>query len=103
MNLSSVDLNLLFVLHTVLREKTVARAAEKLNVTPPAVSNALARLRDLLGDPLLVRRGRGFRPSTTPLESGRDVADKLGDTGGPASSLKDSSVACDSNLWVSSA
>jgi DNA-binding transcriptional LysR family regulator len=60
MNLSSIDLNLLLVLHTVLKEKTVARAAIKLNVTPPAVSNALARLRDILDDPLLVRRGRGL-------------------------------------------
>ena len=41
MNLSSLDLNLLLVLHTVLKEKTVARAAEKLNVTPPAVSCGL--------------------------------------------------------------
>src|SRR5215831_13642500 len=60
MNLSSIDLNLLLVLHTVLTEKTVVRAATKLNVTPPAVSNALARLREILEDPLLVRRGRGL-------------------------------------------
>jgi DNA-binding transcriptional LysR family regulator len=78
MNLSSVDLNLLFVLHTVLREKTVARAAEKLNVTPPAVSNALARLRDLLGDPLLVRRGRGLVATPRAMELAPQLAAAVG-------------------------
>ena len=68
MNLSSIDLNLFLVLHTVLKEKTVARAAEKLNVTSPAVSNALSRLRDVLGDPLLVRRGRGLVPTPRAVE-----------------------------------
>lgn len=59
-NLESVDLNLLLTLHLVLTEGSVARAAERLHVTPPAVSNSLARLREILGDPLLVRRGRGL-------------------------------------------
>jgi DNA-binding transcriptional LysR family regulator len=67
-NLFSIDLNLLLVLHTVLEEKSVARAAEKLSVTPPAVSNSLARLRSILGDPLLVRRGRNLTPTPRALE-----------------------------------
>jgi len=64
MNLSAIDLNLLLVLHTVLSERSVARAARRLNVTPPAVSNALARLRAVLGDPLTTRSGRGIVPTS---------------------------------------
>ena len=78
MNLSSVDLNLVLVLHTVLKEKTVARAAEKLNVTSPAVSNALARLRVILGDPLLVRRGRGLVATPRAAELAPQLETALG-------------------------
>ena len=60
MNLASVDLNRLLVLHAVLSERSVTRAAAVLNVTPSAVSNALARLRVTFDDPLLVRSGRGL-------------------------------------------
>jgi len=67
-NLSSVDLNLLFTLHVLLEEGSVAGAAARLHVTPPAVSNALARLRDLLGDALFVRRGRGLTPTPRAVE-----------------------------------
>jgi DNA-binding transcriptional LysR family regulator len=68
MNLSAIDLNLLWVLHVVLAERSVARAAQRLHVTAPAISNALARLRSALGDPLLVRRGRGLVPTPRALE-----------------------------------
>ncbi len=68
MKLSAVDLNLLLVLHVVLEERSVTRAARRLHVTPPAVSNSLARLRDLLGDPLLVRSGRGLVPTPLALQ-----------------------------------
>src|SRR5689334_12725703 len=62
-NLSAVDLNLFLVLHTVLEERSATKAAARLNVTQSAVSNALARLRELLGDPLVVRSGRGLAPT----------------------------------------
>jgi len=62
-NLSSIDLNLFLVLHAVLEERSATRAAARLHVTQSAVSNALARLRDLLGDPLVVRHGRGLAPT----------------------------------------
>jgi DNA-binding transcriptional LysR family regulator len=62
-NLASLDLNLLLVLDTVLTEGTVGRAARRLHVTSSAISNALARLRSALGDPLLVRSGRGLVPT----------------------------------------
>jgi DNA-binding transcriptional LysR family regulator len=62
-SLSTVDLNLLLVLDTVLAERSVVRAARRLHVTPSAVSNALARLRTTLDDPLLIRSGRGIVPT----------------------------------------
>jgi DNA-binding transcriptional LysR family regulator len=67
-NLSNLDLNLLLTLHVVLAERSVSRAAARLHVTSPAVSNALARLRDTLGDPLFVRKGRGLTPTPRALE-----------------------------------
>jgi DNA-binding transcriptional LysR family regulator len=59
----NLDLNLLLMLDTVLAERSVARAARRLHVTPSAVSNALARLRAALDDPLLIRSGRGVVPT----------------------------------------
>ncbi len=52
------DLNLLIALDTLLREKNITRAAEKVFVSQPAMSAALHRLRDYFDDPLLVRVGR---------------------------------------------
>jgi len=63
-SLSRLDLNLLRVLDTVLSERSVVRAARRLHVTPSAISNALARLRSALGDPLVIRSGRGVVPTT---------------------------------------
>lgn len=62
-NLAQVDLNLLVVLRAVLEERSATRAAARLHVTQPAVSNALARLRELFADPLVVRTARGFVPT----------------------------------------
>ncbi|MBN6776458.1 LysR family transcriptional regulator [Pseudomonas granadensis] len=67
MNISNFDLNLLRVLDMLLREQNVSRAAERLALTQPTVSNALARLRDLLDDPLLVRVGRRMCPTPRAL------------------------------------
>lgn len=68
MNLSTIDLNLLLVLAVVLEERSATRAAQRLGVTQSAVSNALARLRELLGDPLMVRSGRGLVPTPRAAE-----------------------------------
>ncbi|MDH2385254.1 LysR family transcriptional regulator [Bradyrhizobium sp. CER78] len=57
MNLNSLDLNLLVALDALLREANVSRAAMRLRLSQPATSHALQRLRDLIGDPLLVRNG----------------------------------------------
>jgi len=57
------DLNLLIALDTLLREKNITRAAEKVFVSQPAMSAALHRLRDYFDDPLLVRVGRDMELS----------------------------------------
>ena len=57
MNLNALDLNLLVALDALLREASVSRAAMRLHLSQPATSHALQRLRDLIGDPLLVRNG----------------------------------------------
>lgn len=59
-DLRSVDVNLIVVLDAILSEKNLTRAGELTGMTPPAVSGALARLRQQYDDPLLVRVGRGF-------------------------------------------
>jgi DNA-binding transcriptional LysR family regulator len=57
MNLTSLDLNLLTALDALLREVNVSRAALRIGLSQPAASHALQRLRDIFGDPLLVRTG----------------------------------------------
>ena len=57
MNLRSLDLNLLVALDALLLEANVSRAAMRIGLSQPAASHALQRLRDLIGDPLLVRNG----------------------------------------------
>lgn len=77
MNISTFDLNLLRVLDALLREQNVSRAAERLALSQPAVSNALGRLRDLLGDPLLVRVGRRMQPTPKALALEGPIRDAL--------------------------
>ncbi len=62
-----IDLHLIRVLHTVLTERSVSRAALQLGMHQPAVSTALKRLRELAGDPLLVRSGPGMVPTEAGL------------------------------------
>ncbi|EKS32861.1 hypothetical protein HMPREF9696_03838 [Afipia clevelandensis ATCC 49720] len=57
MNLASLDLNLLVALDALLLEANVGRAAMRIGLSQPAASHALRRLREVLGDPLLVRTG----------------------------------------------
>ncbi|ASR06328.1 LysR family transcriptional regulator [Rhizobium leguminosarum bv. viciae] len=66
--MSPPDLNLLVTLDVLLAEGSVARAAERLRLSPSAMSRALARLRETTGDPLLVRAGRGLVPTPRALE-----------------------------------
>ena len=59
----SLDLNLLRVFDVLMQECSVTAAARRLNMTQPSASNALERLRSAIGDPLLVRQGRGMVPT----------------------------------------
>lgn len=76
-DLRRIDLNLLVILDALLSEQHVTRAAERLHLSQPAVSHALARLRDLLGDPLLVRAGAGLAPTARALELVAPLAEAL--------------------------
>ena len=67
MNFKNLDLNLLRVFNEVMTERHLTRAATKLSLTQPAVSNALRRLRDSLGDDLLRRSGSGLVPTPKAL------------------------------------
>jgi len=62
-----LDLNLLVAFQVLVREKSVSRAAERLFLGQPAMSGALARLREVLQDEVLVRTGRGMEPTTKAL------------------------------------
>ena len=64
----TIDLRLIRVLHTVIHERSVSRAALKLASTQPAVSAQLRRLRALTGDPLLVRAGQQMQPTEVALQ-----------------------------------
>ncbi len=64
---AKIDLHLVRVLHTVVTEGSVSRAALKLSSSQPAVSAQLKRLRALTGDALLVRSGTGLVPTATAL------------------------------------
>lgn len=62
-NCMRYDLNLLRVLTALMEERNVTRAAERLGMTQPALSNALARLRAIMHDPLFIRERYGMRPT----------------------------------------
>ena len=72
--MSAPDLNLLVTLDVLLAEGSVARAATRLGLSASATSRALARLRDITGDPLLVRAGRALVPTPRALELRAQVA-----------------------------
>jgi LysR family transcriptional regulator, nod-box dependent transcriptional activator len=63
MNLGGLDLNLLVALDALLSERSVTRAAQRVGLSQPGMSNALGRLRRLLDDPLLVRHGATLEPT----------------------------------------
>lgn len=77
MNLHRIDLNLLVYLDALLRERNVTQAAQQLNLSQPAMSNGLRRLRVLFDDPLLVRTSGGMTPTERALELQPLVRDAL--------------------------
>lgn len=78
MRFNGLDLNLLHALDVLLDERSVSRAANRLNLSQPAVSAALARLRDYFGDPLLVPQGRRMIPSAEALAMQGELKSVLG-------------------------
>ncbi|MEQ8660578.1 MAG: LysR family transcriptional regulator, partial [Gammaproteobacteria bacterium] len=77
MNPRRPDLNLYRVFDAIYQEGSLTRAGEVLHMTQPAVSNALARLREAYGDPLFVRRGRGVSPTPLGESLAGDIAQGL--------------------------
>jgi DNA-binding transcriptional LysR family regulator len=67
LNFRTLDLNLLRVFDEVMAERSLTRAARNLSLTQPAVSNALRRLRETLGDELVQRSGQGMAPTPRAL------------------------------------
>ncbi len=78
MNINKIDLNLLVYLDVLLREGSVTKAANRLSITQPAMSNGLRRLRDLFNDPILVRTSEGMTPTKRALELQPVIRDVLG-------------------------
>lgn len=77
MNLAGVDLNLLVAFDALLAECSVTRAASRLGLSQPGMSNTLARLRKLFGDPLFVREGLTLVPTPRAESLGRPVREAL--------------------------
>lgn len=78
MNLKDVDLNLLVVFNELHKHRRVSAAAESLGISQPGVSNALGRLRKLLGDELFLRTSRGMVPTPYAESLAQPIADALG-------------------------
>lgn len=71
------DLNLLPIFVALMEERSVTRAAERLGMTQPALSNALARLRLMLNDQLFIRERYGIQPTAIALELAPGISDAL--------------------------
>lgn len=81
MDIKSIDLNLLVALDALLAERNVSRAAGRLGLSQSAVSAQLARLREIFGDPLLLRTARGMLPTARALEISGPVRQVLFEIG----------------------
>ncbi len=79
MNLRTVDLNLLVALDALLKTRHITRAGQRLGIGQPAMSAALARLRDTFQDELFVKQGSGMQPTPRALALGEELAPILRD------------------------
>lgn len=80
MNLRSIDLNLLVIFDALMRERHVTRAALRIPMSQPAMSNALSRLRHLFKDDLFIRSGGTMEPTPRAIELGESVRQILRQT-----------------------
>jgi DNA-binding transcriptional LysR family regulator len=78
MDFHGIDLNLLAAFNALMDERNVTRAATQVGVSQPAMSAALSRLRNLLGDPLFLRSPDGLLPTPRARELARPIAQALG-------------------------
>ena len=76
-DLSRIDLNLLVLFEIVFQERHVGRSAERLHLSPSAISHGLGRLRTLLGDPLFLKTPKGVVPTERALQLAPSVAEIL--------------------------
>ncbi|MBV1901264.1 MAG: LysR family transcriptional regulator, partial [Kordiimonadaceae bacterium] len=79
MNIAGLDLNLLHVFATIMKERNITRAGLKLGMSQPAVSNALNRLRHALKDDLFIRSPEGMRPTQRATELAMPISTALSD------------------------
>ncbi len=86
-DLSRADLNLLVLFEAVLEERHVGRAAQRLSLSPSAVSHGLGRLRRLLGDPLFIRTPRGVTPTDRAVQLAEPIARVLAGARGVLASV----------------
>ncbi len=93
-DLNGADLNLLVSLDALIEEGNVTKAAARLNVSQPALSAQLARLRDIFRDPLLVssKTGRGMIPTARALELRGPLRGALKDSSRASSSVRRHSI-----------
>jgi DNA-binding transcriptional LysR family regulator len=77
MRMGPLDLKLLIIFDAVMTERSITRAARRIGMSQPALSNALARLRDVLDDRLFIRGSDGMRPTPRALELAVPVAHAL--------------------------
>ena len=85
-DLSRIDLNLLVLFEAVFQQRHVGRSAERLHLSPSAISHGLGRLRTLLGDPLFLKTPKGFVPTERALQIAPSVAEILARVRGIVSS-----------------
>lgn len=78
MNLQDIDLNLLVIFSELLRQRRVSAVADALGISQPGVSNALARLRKVLGDELFLRTSKGMVPTPLAESLAEPIAYALG-------------------------
>lgn len=71
------ELQLLYIFDAIMTERSVTRAADRLAMTQPAVSNAISRMRQIWSDPLFVRKGRNIEPTSYALSLWDQVGDHM--------------------------
>lgn len=95
------DLNLLPVFMAVMEERSVTRAANRLGITQPALSNSLNRLRDMLRDPLFIRERYGISPTQLAEEIAPTIEAALRQLGDVVTHQQDSMPATPSACFSS--